>query len=76
MMILELAFTRMNSQNLEDLDQSADLPQVEEPGLKPSGGLSVSLRASPNGRPLQHDSLNLILIKYCNNAGSSCCSHD
>lgn len=26
--------------------------------------------------PLQHDSFNLILIKYCNNAGSSCCSHD
>lgn len=47
MMILELALTRMNSPNLEDLDQSADLAQVEEPGPKPSGGLSVSLRASP-----------------------------
>lgn len=44
MMILELALTRMNSPNLEDLDQSADLAQVEEPGLKPSGGLSVRLR--------------------------------
>lgn len=45
-MILELALTRTNSPNLEDLDQSADLAQVEEPDLKPSGGLSVSLRAS------------------------------
>lgn len=54
--------------------------QVKEPAVKPNGGkvaLSSSLPLSvPNGRPLQHDSVNLILIKYCNNAGSSCCSHD
>lgn len=41
-----------------------------------SASLLLSVSSRPNGRPLQHDSFNLILIKYCNNAGSSCCRHD
>lgn len=40
---------------------------------------SSSLHGDPPSLALRaehHDSFNLILIKHCNNAGSSCCSHD
>lgn len=43
------------------------------------GELSLLLSSSPcrtTAAPLQHDSFNLILIKYCNNAGRSCCTRD